>query len=98
VNSATPPEQKRRLPFGLFSATVLLVLITHFAHVQDIALDHGLLGQINGERLTRALVCIPLFALAIFVVFSERYRREKKFGYGTMAIAFLCWMHFLISN
>jgi len=56
-----------RLPVGLFIATVIALTITHFVHLGDVLLDHGSLGRVQGESLTRAALCVPIFLMASFV-------------------------------
>jgi hypothetical protein len=88
-----------RFPVALFVATGVALTITHFVHLSNILLDHGSLGRIRGESLTRAVVCIPIFIAGLFVSLSKRFARSGRWwGAGTLAIAVLCWADFLVSN
>jgi hypothetical protein len=88
-----------RFPIGLFFLTVLALTITHFVHLRDILFDHGSLGRIRGESLTRAVVCIPIFLAACFITVSTRFaQRGRWWGIGALTIAVGCWADFLVSG
>jgi hypothetical protein len=88
-----------RLPIGLFVATVIALTITHIVHLKDVLLDHGSLGRVHGEGLTRAALCVPIFLVASFVALSRRFARHGRWwGIGTLAITVAVWADLLISN
>jgi hypothetical protein len=82
-----------RLPVSLFVATVASVILVHFVHLRDILIEEGRFGRINGESVTRSIVCTPFAFVACFVLFGRRFdRHSQRWGRWTVGIAAGCWI------
>ena len=87
----------------LFAMTALAALATQFLHFSDFQIEPQPngddLGSFPGQDVTRVIVCIPLFLLACFVLYSARFPgRQKVWALGTIAIAIGSFVHLLISS
>jgi hypothetical protein len=82
--------------------TALAALATHFLHFGNFQIEPGPgvnLGEIGGEDLTRAAICVPLFLMACFVILSSRFPWPRKaWGLGTFMLSLGSWIHLAISN